>query len=356
MFETQTYEVIMERMLARVPDTLDKREGSVIWDAIAPMAAEMAQLYIDMDFLLDNTFADTATRAYLIRRAAERNLAPEAATYAVVKAVFVPDTLEIPIGSRFSLEDLNYSVIQKREAGVYQLQCETAGMAANRLFGPLVSIDVINGLEDARITEVLILGEEEEDTEVFRERYFNSFRSQASGGNVAWYKETIHKLDGVGGVKVLRAWNGPGTVKTIITDAAYGVPTDTLIERVQAELDPEQNQGDGLGLAPIGHVVTVEAAAAEEIRIACNITYENEAAFADVQEEAERVIDKYFQELNANWENLQNIIVRISQIEARLLDVAGILDIGDTTINGLGSNYTVSGNALAVRGSFGETQ
>lgn len=356
MFETQTYETIMERMLAHVPDTLDKREGSVIWDAVAPMAAEMAQLYIDMDFLLNNTFADTATRAYLIRRAAERNLVPEAATYAVVKGVFTPDTLEIPIGARFSLENLNYSVIQKKEAGVYQLQCETAGAMANRLFGSLVPIDVINGLEDARITEVLILGEEEEDTEVFRKRYFNSFNSQASGGNVAWYKETIHKLDGVGGVKVLRAWNGPGTVKTIITDAIYGVPTGTLIEQIQTELDPEQNHGDGLGLAPIGHVVTVEAAASEEIQIICKITYENEATFADVKEEAENVIDKYFQELNANWENLQNIIVRISQIEARLLDVVGILDISDTTINGLGSNYTVPENALAVRGNFNEAQ
>ena len=32
MYEHVTYESLLERMLARVPDKLDKREGSVIWD------------------------------------------------------------------------------------------------------------------------------------------------------------------------------------------------------------------------------------------------------------------------------------------------------------------------------------
>ena len=36
-----TYEQILERMLSRVPNTFDKREGSVIFDAIAPSAYEI---------------------------------------------------------------------------------------------------------------------------------------------------------------------------------------------------------------------------------------------------------------------------------------------------------------------------
>ena len=45
MFEEMTYEKIMERMLSRVPDTLDKREGAIIFDALAPAAFEMSILY-----------------------------------------------------------------------------------------------------------------------------------------------------------------------------------------------------------------------------------------------------------------------------------------------------------------------
>ncbi|NLG89960.1 MAG: phage portal protein, partial [Clostridiaceae bacterium] len=35
MFEEQTFEAIMQRMLDRVPNNIDKREGSIIWNALA---------------------------------------------------------------------------------------------------------------------------------------------------------------------------------------------------------------------------------------------------------------------------------------------------------------------------------
>ena len=56
-------------------------------------------------------------------------------------------------------------------------------------------------------------------------------------------------------------------------------------------------------------------------------------------------------ELNKTWQNVNNVIVRISQIESRLLDLEGIIDIYDTTINGGASNYTVDTNSIVVRGT-----
>jgi len=35
------------------------------------------------------------------------------------------------------------------------------------------------------------------------------------------------------------------------------------------------------------------------------------------------------------------IVIRVSQIESRLLDIAGIKDAADTIINGSASNYTL---------------
>ena len=43
-------------------------------------------------------------------------------------------------------------------------------------------------------------------------------------------------------------------------------------------------------------------------------------------------------------------IVRVSRIEGRLLDLEGIMDAYDTTINGRSGNYAVPSNAIAVRG------
>ena len=41
MYENVTYEDILQRMLDRVPDSMDKREGSIIYDALAPAAVEL---------------------------------------------------------------------------------------------------------------------------------------------------------------------------------------------------------------------------------------------------------------------------------------------------------------------------
>ena len=41
MYESQTFDVILKRMLDRVSSSLDKREGSIIYDAIAPTANEL---------------------------------------------------------------------------------------------------------------------------------------------------------------------------------------------------------------------------------------------------------------------------------------------------------------------------
>lgn len=48
MYEDQTYENILDRSLARVASDVDKREGSIIMNAIAPVSAEHADVYIQL--------------------------------------------------------------------------------------------------------------------------------------------------------------------------------------------------------------------------------------------------------------------------------------------------------------------
>ena len=59
-----SYEELMEKKLDRIDDRRDKRQGSLIYDALAPNAAETAQFYADLDLLADRTFADTAGRGF----------------------------------------------------------------------------------------------------------------------------------------------------------------------------------------------------------------------------------------------------------------------------------------------------
>ena len=210
MYENMTYEVILQRILNRIPSNMDKREGSIIYDAIAPAAAELAQLYIQMDEVLNQTFADTATNDYLEKRCAERGVTRRPATSAIVQGEFTPTNIDVT-DKRFSCGDYNYIVIGG-ENGIYRLLCETSGSLPNGVSGELIPIDYVNGLETGRITSILIPGEDVESDDDLRERYFSGLSSQAFGGNVADYKEKTKSIDGVGGVKVTPVWNGGGTV------------------------------------------------------------------------------------------------------------------------------------------------
>ena len=63
-----TFNEILERMLSRVPNSFDKREGSIIYDALAPAALELQRVYIELNSILSDAYGDTASREYLILR------------------------------------------------------------------------------------------------------------------------------------------------------------------------------------------------------------------------------------------------------------------------------------------------
>lgn len=348
MYETEIYETILSRMLDRIDTDIDKQEGSLIYNALAPEAWELAQAYIAIDYVYESTFADTAPREELILRAKERGLYPEHATYAMLKGVF---NIDIPIGSRFSLDELTYIAKQKLETGIYILQCEIIGTTGNKKFGEIIPIEFIEGLTSANITELLIPAEDEEDTEIFRQRYFNNFNSLAFGGNREDYIEKIKAISGVGGVKIDRVTpDNYNIIATIIT-SEYDVPTTEFINIIQSTIDPTQD-GEGVGFASIGHVVNVQAVESVEINIDTNITLDSGYIWEDVSDNVNTVIDNYFLTLSQGWENTSNIIVRISQIESNILDVDGVLDISGTLINGESLNITLGQKEIPKRGAI----
>lgn len=349
MYEDQTYEKILDRSLARVATDVDKREGSLVMNAIAPVSAEHANIYILLDGIIQNGYADTAIREYLVLRCKERGIIPYGATQAVLKGKF---NMEIPLGSRFNLNELNYKAVAFIENVdsffYYQMECETEGTQGNKFFGSLNSIEYIDKDLEGELVELLIPAEDEEDTEALRERYLNSFNSNPFGGNKQDYKEKTNALDGVGGTVVIPVWNGGGTVKLIIIDSNYNKASDTLVKRVQEEIDPDP-QGTGLGIAPIGHTVTVTTVRELSVKVEARLTLNEGYTWSQIKPRAEEALEAYFLEMRKAWEN-GNLVVRISQIENRLLNQEGVLDVADTTLNGVSGNLSVETDQLPILG------
>uniref|UniRef100_UPI0006D0E55C hypothetical protein n=1 Tax=Clostridium sp. NkU-1 TaxID=1095009 RepID=UPI0006D0E55C len=59
-FSNKTYANILAAQLNRVPDTIDKREGSMIQTALGPESWYLEGLYLDLDSVQKNAYAETA--------------------------------------------------------------------------------------------------------------------------------------------------------------------------------------------------------------------------------------------------------------------------------------------------------
>jgi uncharacterized phage protein gp47/JayE len=274
---------------------------------------------------------------------------PKAATKTILRADFTPASLDL-MGARFNLNSLAYVIIEKIADGKYNLECEMPGSAGNQNTGNLIPIDYIPGLQTATIPEIIVRGEDEEDTEDFRKRYLNSFDVQAFGGNQQDYIERTNLLTG-GATKVSPAWAGGGTVKLTLLDSSFLPSSSQLVNNVQAAIDPLQD-GQGVGIAPIGHIVTVVPADSVSVQIQAKLFFDTDYAYENVQEQVLEVIEEYLLEIRKEWQNQPEHVVRITQLESRLLSVAGIVDILNTKINGQLENLIVPSFGVPVMGGF----
>jgi uncharacterized phage protein gp47/JayE len=403
MYEDTTYDVILERMLSRVSDAIDKREGSVIYDTHSPTAMELQNIYIALDALIANGYGDTAAREFLVLLCKDRGITPKAASNAVLQGVFTPASIGADklVGQRFNIDDLNYVVLSviNEDAGTYQVQCETAGETGNQHMGSMIPMDYIQGLETATLTGVLIPGEDEEDTEVLRKRYYDSFGEFAFGGNRADYLNKVRSISGVGGVKLDRVWNGGikpsdlipgdavqewysgltdlpeevsdwlqsvyaaalekklvtgGTVLVTITNGSdYGEASSQpggLVDTVQTALDPTDSAGEGYGLAPIGHVVTVRSASPVAVQISTDISFNTGYSWSTMKGAIEAAVSDYLLSLRKDWESNDYTVVRIAQLESTILALDGVVDIDNTKINGSGSNLILTKYQIPIFG------
>ena len=346
MYEQLTYEQIKARMLGVVHEletaeglVFDKREGSIVDVALSPFALESKNMFIAIDWLLRQVFADTADRKYLIMRAAERGVSPREASFAVrVAYVTFSDSPTAQTaagyltGARFNRGTLNYAFkeVKSIEDGVAvcTVTCETAGSVGNVDFGDLTPLSSIQNFTSAELIaaedltddeeEYVIPGEDEESTEDFRKRYFRSF-DVAFGGNVADYRNHIDDIDGVGGVRIRRAWENGGYVEAyvqnVIAEGGGAASADT-VALVQETIDPfgvaspvivdgvEWGQGTGLGLAPIGHRVRIYSVTEAPIHITGAIElktgYENK--WVDVKKAIKDNLETYYAPFRENWE------------------------------------------------------
>jgi len=344
MFETRNYNAILNEMLEQIPNTMDKREGSVIYNSIAPFAMQLSELYKRLDNYLKELFPTTATEKYLDEIVGMFGVTRNKASYSVRLGVFYDSSnnlMDIEVGKRFSIDGIIYSATSKISTGNYRMTCEVAGEEGNIPNGSLLPIDTISNLGIATLTDILVEGENEETDEELRTRFYEYVNSIAFGGNIADYKQKVKEVPGIGAVKVIPTWNGGGTVKLIILDSTLNAAGPRLVTDVEIAVGE-----NGSGIAPIGHTVTVVSASNCNIAISLNLTVKSGYSQSVVIENIESAINIYFSELKEEWEDSSSLIVRIVHVESRIISAEGVEDISNLRINNATSNITLENNEI----------
>lgn len=355
--EGNDFEDILARLLENVDASLDKRQGSIIYDALAPAAAELAQCYIALDIFSDQTYLLEAVDENLDNRVADYGLTRRQATNSRVEIEVYNTSNELmdldDLSARFSVPNefggYNFSLIERTNLGTYIAECETAGSEGNEYIGELLPLVSINNLGKAQITTIYKPGEDEETDDELRQRAITKINQEAFAGNKAAYKKFVADIDGVEKSKVFPVWNGGGTVKIAIVAANNTIPAQTFVDYVQELIDPIQNQGQGLGVAPIGHTVTVVAPDRLDIDIEATITPITGYTVAELQSAIEEQIAKYLEEVQENWEDANTLIIYSSKIIAAILGVSQVQNVSNLTINNQSGDLTINVTGTNVK-------
>lgn len=350
-FDNTDYDSVLNRLLddmaSRYPD-VDTRQSSLAYNAIVACATEIANLYSEQDTFAKETFAETATREGLVEKLHEIGLVAQDATYGEFEGEF---NIPIEIGTRFNNDLYNYSVIEliKEPSGSdeyyhYKLLCDTAGTAPNNTFGNLTPIDYVQDLEWAQLTNVIKAGEDEEDTDAMRIRYFYAVNNSHTDGNVAQYKFWADEFEGVGRSKVFPCWDGVGTVKVSVISAAGRAVSSSLLAEFQEYLDPD-SKGLGEGQAPIGAKVTCTTATEQKVNVVATVKLAE--GYTDVATiDTSKVLTDFFSEIA-----YVDSSVNFMKLGALLMTVDGIKSVESLTLNGSSGNLALGDEVVPVLGT-----
>lgn len=337
MFENMTYENVLSDMISLVPSDVDKREGSIIYDALAPCAYKLAETYFQLNNFIDLVSGDTAVGEYLDRVVADYGITRKAATYAVRK---ITTTGAVAVGTRWGLNGTTYRITAMISNNIYSAVCEQLGTVGNQYSGVLENIDNVNGIT-ATLTDIITSGADEETDNNLRARFYAQIQAPSTSGNADNYKKWALEVPGVGDAKVFPLWNGNGTAKVLIVDSSMGIDK-TLESKVYDHIET---------VRPIGATVTVNSPVGKAINILANIKLDGSKLLADVVNTFNIAFAAYLKETV-----FETYSVSYARIGSILLSTPGIKDYSNLLVNTGTSNVAIGETEMPIAGNVNLTE
>ena len=357
-YTSRNYDYWLDKMLDNVPDDIDQREGSIVFDALAPAAMAMAQQSLTMANIIRQSYIKTAQGEFLDYRAVEHGTARYAATQTEVKAKFLDSDgnaiNNVQIGDQFASigeTPIFYTVQKINDDLTGELTADDPGTTANSYIGQILPVTSNDSLSWAEVTEIVAPARDAETDDHLRDRLLKADDWVAYGGNVADYLSMLSKINEVGAGQVYPVWAGPGTVKLVILNNDLMPASADLVKKVKNIIDPEDREALGYGLAPIDHQVTVVAPSILTINVASTVTIDSKQNGDTVKAKIKDAVENYFQLLRQSWNTVDQKIGRgysqtvyRSKILSQIMSVEGVINASVPVLNNTDGDIALTFN------------
>ena len=334
MFEQFNEKYILNKLKQNVDNGIDTSEGTFTHDVLSPSANEISRLYSMMDHALSQAFLTKAEGSYLTDKAKEFGVERKGAQKAVGTVRFTgKEGVIITKNSIVStVSGLQYETVEPKSISVgatfADVKVESLGYGKEYNINAfeIKSLNTsISGIEKVENLDSFVGSSATETDSDLRKRTFQKINYPTASGNANHYREWASEVNGIGAVKVLPTWNGPGTVKLIILDSQRKAANQALIDNTKAHV--EKNR-------PIGATVEVTTARIVNIQIIIDIKQTGSALMEDIKKLLTERVNKYLDTIAFELEKVSyNKLVAILET---LVNEEVVSDYRNVRINGLG--------------------
>lgn len=374
----QTDTEITDFLLSQIPDTWRKEVGDFPYDMIKPDVAQIMQLEISQDRILQNAFPQYCEDERMDEHMAIRGLTRiEATANKRVLSIVADPGVRIPQGYTFTSvvtdEDGNpiefttdkETIFLSEEAVDVRITCNLTGSEGNLATGSeFILQPPIAGVASITDMGTVVMAAERESLDEAWTRILDKAENPDTGGNVhdyeRWVIDGFYKEYGVkvGKVLVDMCWNkdngydGRGTVRVVVVDDNYGPLDDSVVSDIKEYLDPKDFEGKGYGKAPGGAVVTVITGTKLPINISATVIFSKNVDRTVVVQKFKDAVTEYIQSrVFVRDEDTKELLpIVYKKIAAILGTLSGVENYDDLLINGETSDIVVSAYEIPEMG------
>jgi uncharacterized phage protein gp47/JayE len=341
---------ILALLLSFVDSKYDKRPGSFMYDALAPVAKKLSFMDLDIETVKSKLSIDHLTGDELTQRINERaGITRKAATFAVGNVtvigtgiIFAGALFETAGGTRFHATETKTITT----SGNVAIEADISGSSGNVASDTITLFPVtLTGFTAVTNTAPTADGFEAESDEDLLIRYYERIRTPATSGNKSQYKSWAKEVSGVGDAKALSLWDGDNTVKIVVINADKRPASTQLVSDVQTYIDPGVT-GLGDGIAPIGSFVTVVSATGIDINIAVTVTLSSGYTLSQAKDNITEKITTYLKEIA-----FVESVVSYAKIGSAILASSGVGDYSALTVNAGNANIAIGNTQVAILGT-----